>query len=324
MLKKVHFLLVLTVVCSLSATETAFFKPYAVSKRVINIGQKPEITLLKDGKVCFEVVSPVNPAASLAAKELVARLNEIAGTGIKTVKKASGKVPAFYLGTCPESKAAGIDPSKLDRDGFYIKTVGNKIFITGVDTNDKRKKQWATLFGVYDFLERFAGVRYYFPGKMGTIVPKKKNWSIPAIDISERPDTQYRWIWTSRSNRGGGNMTFEYPGMKETNPLIWRNSSLNSIRSCHGLNDLELAKRFRKSKPEFFALSDDGRRRDGTDNTMGYHKYGHLCYSSEGLLEEVYKDCVAALTGKPASSRGISQWSSRSFPSNYQYARVLY
>ena len=305
------FILALTLAGTLGAAEKRLFTPYAISKRVINIGSKPALTLVKDGKVCFEVVRPANPVAGRAARELVARLSEITGKKISAVKKASGKVPAFYLGVCPESKAAGINPEKLDRDGFYIKTVGNKIFITGVDSNSPRMKQWATLFGVYDFLERFAGVRYYFPGKIGTIVPEKKNWSIPEIDIAERPDTQFRWIWTSPSNRGGGDVVYAYPGMKENNPDIWRNSSLNSVRSCHGLNDLELAKRFRKSNPEFFAMTADGRRRDGTDNTMSYHKHGHLCYSSEGLLEEVYKDAVAALTGKPASSRGISRWSPR-------------
>ena len=231
MFKNFYVLLLLSAVfCLEGSTHKRLFTPYAVSKRVINIGSKPALTLVKDGKVCFEVVRPANPVAGRAARELVARLSEITGKKISAVKKASGKVPAFYLGVCPESQAAGIDPEKLDRDGFYIKTVGKKIFITGVDSNSPRMKQWATLFGVYDFLERFAGVRYYFPGKIGTIVPEKKNWSIPEIDIAERPDTQFRWIWTSPSNRGGGDVVYAYPGMKENNPDIWRNSSLNSVR----------------------------------------------------------------------------------------------
>ena len=302
---------VFAAVFTFEAAAKPLFRPYAVSKRVISIGQKNQLQLVKNGQVNFEIVQPVNPAAARAASELAARLSTLTGKKISPVKKASGKVPAFYLGICPESKAAGIDPAKLDRDGFYIKTIGNRIFITGVDTQASQMQQWATLFGVYDFLERFAGVRYYFPGKYGTIVPKKKNWSIPSIDIAERPDTQFRWIWTHPSNRGGGRATYAYPGMKESNPKIWRNSSLNSVRSCHGLNDLELAKRFRDTHPEFFAMTADGRRRDGRDNAMSYHKHGHLCYSSKGLLEEVCKDAEAALTGKPASSRGISKWSSR-------------
>ncbi len=99
--------------------------------------------------------------------------------------------------------------------------------------------------------------------------------------------------------------------MKQNNPSIWRNSTLRSIRSCHGLNDLELVKRFAKTNPEFFAMTATGDRHDGSKITTSYHKLGHLCYSSQGLKEVIYQDVVACLTGKPASSRGISSWSSR-------------
>lgn len=35
---------------------------------------------------------------------------------------------------------------------------------------DRRER--ATLFGVYEFLMRYAGVRMYFQGEPGTIIPK--------------------------------------------------------------------------------------------------------------------------------------------------------
>ncbi|MBO4512381.1 MAG: DUF4838 domain-containing protein, partial [Victivallales bacterium] len=268
------------------------------------------ITLCENGKASFEVVRPSVSAAGKAADELIDKLHKITGLKVKAVAKASGNVPAFYIGVCPESKALGLDPAKLDRDGFYIKTDGNRIFITGCDTNSAGKQQWASTFGVYEFLERFAGVRYYFPGEIGTIVPKKENWTLPEIDIAERPDTQYRWIYTYQCGRLQGNLKFGYPGMKENNPRIWRNSSLNSIRSCHGLNSLRLAERFAKTHPEYFAMTANGKRHDGTWNTTSYQKLGHLCFSSQGLKDEIYKDVVACLTGQPASTRGLKSWSS--------------
>ena len=313
-MKKTTVLLLTGVLfANLSGAPTPWLKTEPVSKRIINIGKKQEITLVKDGKVQFEVVRPSNPYARAAAAELTAFLSKITGQKISIVAKASGKIPAFYIGSGPEAKAAGLDPAKLDRDGFYIKTVGSKIFILGVDRNKDGIHERASVFAVQDFLERFAGVRYYFPGEIGTIIPKKKNWSIPAIDIADRPDFQYRWIWTSHSGRGGGNTTFNYPGKdpKTNNPNIWRNSALRDIRSCHGINALELVKRFGKTNPEFFALTAAGKRIDGTHHNAGYHKLGQLCFSSEGLKEVVYQDAVACLTGKPASSRGIKAWDSR-------------
>ena len=309
---KLRFLLALCAASFLSTlADGSRFSPNAISPRRIIIGNKAEITICKDGNAEFEVVAPANPAAAPAARELIEMLGQITGKNVKTVEKASGNVPAFFLGECPEAEAIGLNPSKLDRDGFYIKTDANRIFITGCDSKDSRKVQNATLFGVYDFLERFAGVRYYFPGDVGTIVPKKRDWTLPSIDITERPDTQYRWIYCYPCARLSGNIRYEYPGMKQNNPPIWRNSTLKSIRSCHGLNDLELVKRFAKTNPEFFAMTATGDRHDGSKITTSYHKLGHLCFSSKGLKEVIYQDVVACLTGKPASSRGISAWSSR-------------
>ena len=288
------------------------FKPYPVSPRKIEIGSKPIITLCTNGEAAFEVVKPANPAAGSAAGELIARLAQITGKTVFMTAQATGKVPAFYLGVCPESEALGLDPEKLDRDGFFIRTDGNHIFITGCDSNDPKKVQRGTLFGVYDFLERFAGVRYYFPGEIGTIVPKKKDWTLPEIDIIERPDTQYRWIWCCPGYmQSGVQYEYKYPGQTTIAPMTWRNSTLNSIRSCHGLNDLELVRRFAKTHPEFFAMTATGDRHDGARITTTFHKFGHLCYSSEGLKEEIYQDVVACLTGKPASTRGLPKWRTR-------------
>ena len=313
MKKQATLFLACALAVSLSAAAELWLKTEPVSQRIINIGQKQEITLVKGGKVLFEVIRPANKNAAPAAAELISCLSQITGQKIKTVAKASGKVPAFYIGNCPEARAAGLDPEKLDRDGFYIKTVGNKIFLLGMDRNQNGIRERASLFAVQDFLERFAGVRCYFPGKIGTIIPKRKNWSLPAIDIADRPDFQYRWIWTSPSNRGGGNVSYDYPGKdpKVNNPDIWRNSALFNIRSCHGLNGLELVKRFAKTNPEFFALTAAGKRIDGTHNNAGYNALGQLCFSSEGLKEVIYQDAVACLTGKPASSRGLKRWDSR-------------
>ena len=304
-----------TVVCLLSAAAWCFaasaFSPKAVSPRRITIGAQPALVLMQQGEVNFEVIEPVNPAARQAAAELLAGLARITGKKITMVAEASGKVPAIYLGASSEAAKLGLLPEKLDRDGYYIKTDGDRLFIVGVDELPCLNQQTATLFGVYDFLERFAGARYYFPGDIGTIMPKKEDWSIPEIDIVERPDTQYRWIYCYPCSFADKER-YDYPGQGNARNLkTWRNSSLNSIRSCHGLNDLQLATRFAKTNPEYFALGNDGIRHDGTNNKRSYHIHGHLCYSSPGLKEVVYQDAVACLTGKPASSRGISRWTPR-------------
>ena len=127
-------------------------------------------------------------------------MSQITGAKVKVLTAPTGKVPAFIVGDVKAAKAAGIDLAKLDRDGFFIKTFKGNVIIIGNDERSPRAlresfMQRGTVNGVYDFLERFGGVKFYFPGPMGTIVPVKKNWALPAIDIADRPDSQFRQIY---------------------------------------------------------------------------------------------------------------------------------
>ena len=154
--------------------------------RSIKIGKTPVITLAAKGKVQFELVAPdaAYPAAKEGAKEAAQLLSEAFGTRIEVKKVSSGKLPAIIIGDRELAKKAGLDLAKIDRDGFFIKTVGSNVLIIGRDDPkiSPRKSGYngggserGSLFGVYDFLERFAGIRFYFPGKLGTIIPKHKS-----------------------------------------------------------------------------------------------------------------------------------------------------
>ena len=253
---------------------------HAVSPRKIVIGNKKVIQLCKDGKASIEVVKPKSAGAMRAAKELIRRLEQLTGNKVPMVEKASGKIPVFYLGACPEAEKSGLKTEKLDLDGYYIKTDGNRIFITG-DHRFRNRQGFdqATMFGVYDFLERFAGVRYYFPGEIGTIVPKLKNWMIPAIDITERPDTQFRWTYYSPMTSLGGKNEI---AKLEDFQLSFRDSTMKGLyQSNHGLNFLDLGRRFAKTHPEFFALSENGERLTGDKTATNSRKHGQLCRACE-------------------------------------------
>ena len=132
-----------------------------------------------------EVVAPyrVYGTTQIAADEMTNALSQVFGRAVKrTFRPTPGKV-SIILGTNEWSAAAGIDVRTLPRDGFVMKTVGGRIFIAGRDSPlgnaavAIRRGSWfpsgeyATLFGVYEFLERFANARFYFPGEFGEIVP---------------------------------------------------------------------------------------------------------------------------------------------------------
>lgn len=281
----------------------------------VAIDESKPLTLAKDGKANVEIVvhKDSSPVVRYAAEELRTRLNQATGADIKIVKARTGNIPAIILGDNKWIRALGVDVTSLPRDGFVIKRVVDVIVIAGVDDPyvDPAKKlrsgYWgqmferATLFGVYDFLERFVGVRYYFPGEIGTVVPKRGVLTVPAMDIVEAPDFSLRSLsWYHGAGFKPGNKKDDF---ERGNLEMYRlRGQTRSIPNCHGLSRVGLPERYAKSNPEFFALLKNGKR--DNDMSLPGHR-GHLCYMNAGLQEEVYKDAKAFLTEKPASYRKV-------------------
>ena len=270
------FSLVLMLTAAVSAAEMPRFNPKAVSPRQIKWDNKIKFQLAADGRAMCEVVTSRNRSTAFAAEELAAFLSRATGAKIPLVKKPSGKVTAFILGAEGAAKLK-FDLKKLDRDGYIIKSSGKNIIIAGTDNprgNPRVRCEFSergTLNGVYEFLERFCGVRFYFPGDIGTIVPRNRNLTVPGIDIIDRPDNQHRQSYcVGIKTLGNGKLNYYddaiAPSVLRLAKLRMRESTLN-LPNCHGLAELGLVQRFAKSNPEFFALKENGKRHD--DRTEG-------------------------------------------------------
>jgi len=277
-----------------------------------------------------EIVVPTNACkvVRFAARELNGVLARTFGTALPVAERPSPGKVSVILGENEWSKAAGLDPSRLGRDGFFIRAEKNRIYVVGRDDpkedidhlleRDKYHFQWmerATLFGVYELLERFAGVRFYFPDELGEIVPKRSAIAVPEGEFSVVPDCLIRkvscgyfpdaaWIdgstTTTRVNRVAQGMNWLRLRLCTT-----------TIPCCHGQNRYRIHERFAKTHPEYFALLKDketGQLRRDTDpeRKMSYHGK-QLCQSS-GVWDELYLDARAYLTGQSAESRGIQSY----------------
>ena len=96
----------------------------------IVIGKK-SIMELKPGN--FVILLPAKPSKVLkfAASELQTILSQAMGAKIPVTTAPQPGKHHIRLGITPEAVKAGLDPEKLIRDGFYIRTVGKDIFIAG-------------------------------------------------------------------------------------------------------------------------------------------------------------------------------------------------
>jgi len=217
--------------------------------------------------------------------------------------------PAIFVGDSELLRGLNVDVWSLPRDAFIIRSFGDVIVIAGRDDlrvdpmRDVRgNSEHGTIFGVYEFLERFVGVRFYFPGDIGTVVPPQPNLRIPCVNLYEEPDCDQR-----RDYPGPEARWFEPQDAKEKT----RTGILRSLRHrvqtfyipcCHGLSRRCLAERFGAEHPEWFALLPNGKR--DTDMSLPGH-HGHLCYRDPGLLEQIYRETEAYLLGVPAAAIGM-------------------
>jgi Domain of unknown function (DUF4838)/Carbohydrate family 9 binding domain-like len=296
----------------------------------VKIDNTNKLLLIDGNKVQVEIVihRPV-PMVRFAAKELQTFMRKATGKTVAIVSKPTVGKAAIVLGDSPDTREkAGIDIAKLPHDGFQIKRVGKAIYIAGRDSSYKDPDrelgrgtadfEMATLYGVYEFLERFMGVRFYFPGDIGTVVPKTKVVSVPLMDITEAPDLIKRTV----SYYGGAhwNDKLDKKALRRFHNMgriRWRGETI-FIPNNHSMNRLKLSERFAKTNPEYFSLLPTGRR--DSDLSLPGHP-GQHCFSSKGLQNELYLDAVAFLTGKRPRP-GIGKWWPKS-ACNDQYFNIM-
>ena len=163
----------------------AFFAAFAENPEIPVIPESPENPAIIIDRFS-EIVLPAGaPSATrLAAEELNFFLARILGAPLPIVVRHTAGKTAIVLG------ADGGSPGRLappcghaGSDAYVIEACSNSVHIAGYDDDlpdpaataalpDEAPWQpcfrRGTLFGVYAFLERFAGVRMYFPGALGT------------------------------------------------------------------------------------------------------------------------------------------------------------
>ena len=191
---------------------------------------------------CSEIVVSANAAYAtrLAAEELNFFLKGVLGEALPVVGKRTDGKTAIVLGG---------EPVPLNRDEYVIEADTNVLRIFGNDDDVADVNATAalpgeaiwqpcfrrgTLFGVYAFLERFAGVRMYFPGELGTCVPSAERIAVPEGRIVESPAFSVR-----RYGYEDGPVAKEILArMNETDfkRLNWYRLRMETyhLRCCHG------------------------------------------------------------------------------------------
>ena len=255
--------------------------------------EKP-LVLVKDGKICFVIVTADKPdaIAAYAAKELKDHFKMACGTAPAIVRESqytSG--PAIMVGGTAVAKKYGIDPGLLSPETLVVARLNDVIVVSGGDDPSVPASMVSgyaavpvgTLYAAYEFLEKTVGFRWYWPGKNGTHIPEIKDLEVGKLFTTTHP--QYDTRRTLYSN------VVNDPDVSAKETALWhrRNrfgGSLGDPIGNHSFNGW--IKRFAKTHPEYFALQADGKRK-----TYSQPYGGHVCFSNPDVLRQTVEDKLA-------------------------------
>ena len=127
-----------------------------------------------------------SPQENYSAGQMADYLGKVCGKKFNIVSE-SGDISggAIYIGATRRAAQAGMD--KFDTEEYKIKVIGKDAVIAG-------SVERGILFGTYEFLERFAGIRFFSPECER--IPQAKSITVPDdTDIFHKPTFRYRYIY---------------------------------------------------------------------------------------------------------------------------------
>ncbi len=236
------------------------------------------LDLVREGQAVAVIVVDASASGQVkAAAQLLAEYVERATGARLPVGNAlppEGAVLCVGRGTAWQTP----EQTDLDEDGFDIAFPDARTVVIAGPTD------WGTEFGVYEFLERYVGVRWLLPGEHGDDVP-----TAHSLAVSPEPVRQAPAIF-SRLFSG-------LPGEAQT---TWarRNRMRGRVSFHHYLLHLFPPETYTASHPEFFPIL-NGKRFLPPDNNAHHWQ---PCFTAPGIVEEAIKNIIDYFEANPAAT----------------------
>lgn len=254
-----------------------------------------DVALVSDGRPGTTIVTADHPSrvARYAAEELVRHVEMACGVRleVRTEGEArSGTSSRIYIGDSRAVHEAGINVEKLAAEAFVLRIKDDAMFIVGQDGGGDpldADTRAGTLWGVYEWLDRDMGVRWLWPGELGTHVPKSKTVVAKTCDETTAPRLFQRRL------RAGLGFESEHPALGFTKAAFKQFSDEQSVylrrhrmgRSypvSYGHAFTDWWGKDGKEHPEWFQLLESGKRGPGKKNGRF-----SMCVSNPELQREI-------------------------------------
>ncbi|MFK7694469.1 DUF4838 domain-containing protein [Paenibacillus sp. HJGM_3] len=233
------------------------------------------IAIVRDGQA---------KAIVLVAEDADAQTRKAATTLVEYVQKSTGaRLPIsteqaqeesgvdlgdtvrIYIGDAEEKERPFITKKleNMDGDGFLIRPHANAITIVGPTA-------WGTEYGVYEFLERYLGVRWLMPGPDGEDVPKLRDVSVPRKEVKEEPAAFAR-LFSPFQNIDSTDVQ-----------VVWarKNRTHQRVEFGHNLWAIFPPDKYGQTHPEFYPMKGGVRYIPAPNVKTGWQP----CFSEEGTI----------------------------------------
>jgi hypothetical protein len=143
-------------------------------------------SIVREGRATASIIVPRDAPVEVvrAAKELQAYVLKTSGAElpVRGEDAPRGERVEIRLAVNPLGVSAGGDPQRqiVHEDGYAIQSGGRMITIMGGSPR-------GTLYGVYDFVERVLGVRWFMPTDLGEDVLETRTIAVPELSMVKNP-----------------------------------------------------------------------------------------------------------------------------------------
>ncbi len=258
-------------------------------------GAEP-LALVRDGRPVAGIVVGETRSQTLdyALRELQEHLKLATGTELPVLsdgQPAGG--PTIHLGATALSERLGLAPRFLAPDHWLVRRVGDALLLSGgdaeqaVDPAGNALAPCGTLYAVYEFLERVVGVRWYWPGELGRVVPERRTLEVGPVAWQGAPSYNTRFAFYS-------NPSDEDFTVRDSR-VWWRRMRWGGLKgSPIGMHSFNAwPKRFGQAHPDWFALQRNGQRASQDPG-------GYVCFSNPEVLAQTVADVRAFFDAHPA------------------------
>ena len=281
-----------------------------------------QVKIVVKGESQAIIVTSGNPTKTVnyAVKELVKHIKLATGVILDVVPESKTPVDVhtrIYIGVTLESQKQGIDVNRLPRESFVMRSVENDLFILGFESDgeplDPMNPNCGTLFGVYEFLENYVGVRWLWPGELGTYVPRTKSILVSSVRQIEAPALLFRgmrnWGYNIPENSRDAQLGFSPDIARNYHnelKVLYRRHRLGGqdIKPPTGHNTIDWNVHG-KEHPNWFVLNRNGKR--GNLKPESKNPQISLCVTNEELQDyivEEYWDGKSTLVLGPEDAPG--------------------